>query len=119
MVVTDRGSLRLVTVIEMYSLIFRKLNNLAHESLGQHVDEYEIKKAYITVSDEFDESQKVAMRDAADMAGLTIVDMITETQALYQAYGLDEGNVNLLIDFGGTELKLIVQKNKHKACVLM
>lgn len=119
MVVTDRGSLRTVTVVEMYSLIFEKLGRLCYESLGASAEEYDLRKAVITVANDFDDKQKTAMREAADMAGLNIINMISEKEAIKAAYGMnDEKGVNLLIDFGGSELKIMVGDQSHKETLL-
>ncbi len=59
--------------------------------------------AVITVPAYFDESQRQATKDAAQLAGLTVLRLINEPTAAAIAYGLDNGSegVYAIYDLGG------------------
>ena len=63
----------------------------------------ELKGAVITVPAYFDEAQRQATRDAATLAGITVLRLLSEPTAAAVAYGLDNGaeGVHAIFDLGG------------------
>ena len=63
----------------------------------------ELKGAVITVPAYFDEAQRQATRDAATLAGLKVLRLLSEPTAAAVAYGLDHGaeGVHAIFDLGG------------------
>ena len=87
-----------VTPVEVASQILRVLRERAQASLGQ-----DIVGAVITVPAYFDDAQRQATRDAARLAGLTVLRLLNEPTAAAIAYGLDNGSegVYAVYDLGG------------------
>jgi molecular chaperone HscA len=87
-----------VTPVEVSAEILKRLKENAELSLGQKV-----KKVVITVPAYFSESARQATKDAARIAGLEVLRLISEPTAAAIAYGL-EANPNGLYavyDLGG------------------
>ncbi len=63
----------------------------------------QVTRAVVTVPAYFDDSQRQATRDAAQLAGLEVVRMVNEPTAAALAYGLDKGDAEFVIvyDMGG------------------
>jgi molecular chaperone HscA len=63
----------------------------------------ELKGVVITVPAYFDEAQRQATRDAAVLANLTVLRLLSEPTAAAVAYGLDNGaeGVHAIFDLGG------------------
>lgn len=83
---------------EISAMILRRLRDRASRVLGQSVT-----RAVITVPAFFDESQRQATREAAELAGLTVERMINEPTAATLVYhaGEQDRKQILVYDFGG------------------
>ncbi|MBH1970647.1 Fe-S protein assembly chaperone HscA [Moraxellaceae bacterium AER2_44_116] len=101
---TEAGMPAFVTVqgdktpVEVSADILAMLKQRAENTLGG-----ELKGAVITVPAYFDEAQRQATRDAATLAGLTVLRLLSEPTAAAVAYGLDNGaeGVHAIFDLGG------------------
>ncbi|KZT59824.1 heat shock protein 70 [Calocera cornea HHB12733] len=85
---------------EISSMVLLKMKETAEAKLGKTV-----KKAVITVPAYFNDSQRLATKDAGTISGLEVLRIINEPTAAAIAYGLDqkskeEKNV-LIFDLGG------------------
>jgi len=86
---------------EVSSMILVKMKEIAESYLGS-----DVKKAVVTVPAYFNDSQRLATKDAGTIAGLEVQRIINEPTAAAIAYGLDRmeagGERNVLIfDLGG------------------
>ena len=83
---------------ELSAFILKRLKEVAENELGQPV-----KKAVITVPAYFDEKQRRATQNAAELAGLEAVRILNEPTAAALAYRLqgDEKQTVLVYDLGG------------------
>jgi Molecular chaperone len=83
---------------EVSSMILQKLKQDAEDKLGE-----DIEKAVITVPAHFDDTQRQATKDAAEIAGLEAERILNEPTAAAMAYGLDDDREKtiLVYDFGG------------------
>ena len=80
------------------ALVLREVKATAEAALGRPIDE-----AVVTVPAWFDDSQRQATKDAAQLAGLTCLRILNEPTAAALAYGIDgekDGTV-LVYDLGG------------------
>lgn len=101
---TEAGMPAFVTVqgdktpVEVSADILAMLKQRAENTLGG-----ELKGAVITVPAYFDEAQRQATRDAATLAGLSVLRLLSEPTAAAVAYGLDNGaeGVHAIFDLGG------------------
>ena len=86
------------TPVEVSADILTALKQRAETTLGG-----ELKGAVITVPAYFDEAQRQATRDAATLAGITVLRLLSEPTAAAVAYGLDNGaeGVHAIFDLGG------------------
>ncbi|HEY8119405.1 MAG TPA: Fe-S protein assembly chaperone HscA [Methylophilaceae bacterium] len=84
--------------VEISSEILKVLKNRAEKALGG-----ELIGAVITVPAYFDDAQRQATKDAAKLAGLTVLRLLNEPTAAAVAYGLDNGSegVYVIYDLGG------------------
>lgn len=73
------------TPVEISAEILKQLKYRAEESLKN-----EVNGAVITVPAYFDEAQRQATRDAAQLAGLNVLRLLNEPTAAAVAYGLDQ-----------------------------
>ncbi|ANF81699.1 Fe-S protein assembly chaperone HscA [Acinetobacter sp. NCu2D-2] len=80
------------TPVEISADILKQLKDRAEASLKN-----EINGAVITVPAYFDEAQRQATRDAAQLAGLNVLRLLNEPTAAAVAYGLDQ-DTNLSTD---------------------
>ncbi|WFD16132.1 Heat shock protein ssb1 [Malassezia arunalokei] len=85
---------------EISSMVLLKMKEVAEAKIGK-----EVKKAVVTVPAYFNDSQRLATKDAGAIAGLDVLRIINEPTAAAIAYGLDskssqEKNV-LIFDLGG------------------
>ena len=85
---------------QISSMVLTKMKDIAEEYLGKSV-----KSAVITVPAYFNDSQRIATKDAGTIAGLNVIRIINEPTAAAIAYGMDkqseqEKNV-LVFDLGG------------------
>ena len=98
------GMLGLLTVqgekspVEVSADILATLRYRAEDTLGD-----DLYGAVITVPAYFDEPQRQATKDAAQLAGLNVLRLINEPTAAAIAYGLDNGSegVYAIFDLGG------------------
>ena len=86
------------TPVEVSAEILKVLKARAQARLGG-----ELQGAVITVPAYFDDAQRQATKDAARLAGLTVLRLINEPTAAALAYGLDNGaeGLYLIYDLGG------------------
>lgn len=98
------GMVKLKTVagelspVEISADILKALRQRAEESLGG-----ELAGAVITVPAYFDDAQRQATKDAAKLAGLTVLRLLNEPTAAAIAYGLDNASEGIycVYDLGG------------------
>ncbi|KAL3838236.1 hypothetical protein ACJIZ3_022827 [Penstemon smallii] len=103
-VVTYKGEEKRYVAEEISSMVLIKMKEIAETYLGSIVN-----NAVVTVPAYFNDSQRQATRDAAFIAGLNVMRIISEPTAAAIAYGLDKNNAatcaggkNVLIfDLGG------------------
>jgi heat shock protein 1/8 len=95
-----RGETKQFAPEEVSSMVLLKMKEIAESYLGK-----EVRKAVVTVPAYFNDSQRLATKDAGTIAGLDVIRIINEPTAAAIAYGLDkkeEGERNVLIfDLGG------------------
>jgi molecular chaperone DnaK len=95
---------RLFTPQEISAMILEELRFLAEGSLGEAVSE-----AVITVPAYFNDAQRQATKEAAEIAGLRARRIINEPTAAALAYGLEQQERRrraIVVDFGGGTLDL-------------
>lgn len=87
-----------VNPVKVSSDILKVLHDRAVEHLGG-----ELVGAVITVPAYFDDAQRQATKDAAQMAGINVLRLLNEPTAAAVAYGLDQGaeGVYAVYDLGG------------------
>ncbi|KAF7256312.1 hypothetical protein EG68_08968 [Paragonimus skrjabini miyazakii] len=105
------GKEKLFTPEEVSALLLHQLKQSAEAFLEQTVT-----KAVITVPAYFDQAQREATRDAARIAGLSVLRILNEPTAAALAYGLDNPQVDqaniLVFDLGGGTVDVsILHKN--------
>jgi molecular chaperone HscA len=88
----------LKTAVEVSAEILATLRQRAEDSFDD-----ELFGAVITVPAYFDDAQRQATKDAAQLAGLNVLRLINEPTAAAVAYGLDHGSEGLyaIYDLGG------------------
>lgn len=86
------------TAVEVSADILHTLRARAEATLGD-----ELEGVVITVPAYFDDAQRQATRDAAQLAGLNVFRLISEPTAAAVAYGLDQGEESTIAvyDLGG------------------
>lgn len=98
--VTYLGEEKTFTPQEISAMVLAKMRDISEAKLGKAV-----KKAVVTVPAYFNDSQRLATKDAGAIAGLEVLRIINEPTAAALAYGLDQqskGERNVLIfDLGG------------------
>jgi len=80
------------------ALIIRKLVHDAEETTG-----HQFNQAVLSVPANYSDGQRQSIKDAAEIAGLTVIQMINEPTAAALAYGINEMEDKrlLIYDFGG------------------
>ncbi|AFR92468.1 hsp75-like protein [Cryptococcus neoformans] len=85
---------------EISAMVLTKMKEIAEAKIGKTV-----KKAVVTVPAYFNDSQRLATKDAGAIAGLEVLRIINEPTAAAIAYGLDEKTEEernvLIFDLGG------------------
>jgi len=86
------------TPVEISAEILKALRKRAEESLDGAID-----GAVVTVPAYFDDAQRQATKDAATLAGLTVLRLLNEPTAAAIAYGLDNASEGtyVVFDLGG------------------
>ena len=86
------------TAIDVSASILNNLKDIAKRSVGG-----DLVGAVITVPAYFDDAQRQATKDAATLAGLSVLRLINEPTAAAVAYGLDrdESGTVVVFDLGG------------------
>lgn len=94
---------------QISAVILRELKRLAENDLGETCNQ-----AVITVPAHFNDAQRQATRDAAQIAGLEVMRMINEPTAAALAHGVERrGDRHLVVfDFGGGTFDLAVLRIK-------
>ncbi len=93
--------------VEISAEILKTLKKRAEDSLGG-----ELVGAVVTVPAYFDDAQRQATKDAAKLAGLNLLRLLSEPTAAALAYGLDSGAEGLYVvfDLGGGTFDVSVLK---------
>jgi molecular chaperone DnaK len=93
---------------QISAFILQKIKQDAENYLGGTVEE-----AVITCPAYFDDNQRTATKDAAEIAGLKVLRIINEPTAACLAYGLEKAGKELKIlvfDFGGGTLDVTIME---------
>ncbi|XP_062023025.1 heat shock cognate 70 kDa protein-like [Rosa rugosa] len=104
-VVQDKGQEKNFAAEEISSMVLAKMHKVAEAHLGSSV-----KNAVITVPAYFNDAQRQATKNAAEMADLNVIRIINEPTAAAIAYGLDKkaGSESkrtvMIFDLGGGTL---------------
>jgi molecular chaperone HscA len=111
--VDSPGMVQLKTVagvkspVEVSAQILATLRQTAEDALGD-----ELVGAVITVPAYFDDAQRQATKDAAQLAGLNVLRLLSEPTAAAIAYGLDHGKEGIyaVYDLGGGTFDISILK---------
>lgn len=100
-----------ISPIEISAKIINQLKLQAEQYFNQ-----KIKKAVISVPAHFDDAARNSIKQAAKIADLDVLRLISEPTAAAYSYGLDKGSngVYLVYDFGGGTFDVSLLKIKNK-----
>ncbi|KJV53882.1 hsp70 family protein [Orientia tsutsugamushi str. Gilliam] len=100
-----------ISPIEISARIINQLKLQAEQYFNQ-----KIKKAVISVPAHFDDTARNSIKQAAIIADLEVLRLISEPTAAAYSYGLDKGSngVYLVYDFGGGTFDVSLLKIKNK-----
>eukprot|EP01090_Pellita_catalonica_P001916 TRINITY_DN11623_c0_g1_i1.p1 TRINITY_DN11623_c0_g1~~TRINITY_DN11623_c0_g1_i1.p1 ORF type:complete len:670 (-),score=160.75 TRINITY_DN11623_c0_g1_i1:105-1817(-) len=105
--VTYMGEQRQFSPEEISSMVLGKMKDTADNFLGQ-----DTKDAVVTVPAYFNDAQRIATKQAGEIAGLNIIRIINEPTAAAIAYGLkndsEKETTILVFDYGGGTLDVSV-----------
>ena len=89
---------KIYTLPEVAAYVLQHMRRIAEESIGETVD-----RAVITVPAYFNDAQRQATRDAAEIAGLDCLRIVNEPTAAALAYGFGKGRRQFIgvYDLGG------------------
>ena len=89
--------------VEVSAEILKTLKLRAEKNFGLEKNSPELVGAVITVPAYFDDAQRQATKDAAQLAGLNVLRLLNEPTAAAVAYGLDNGSegIYVIYDLGG------------------
>ncbi|MEL6312400.1 MAG: Hsp70 family protein, partial [Pseudomonadota bacterium] len=101
---------KLHTPQEISAMILEELKEIAEAAVGEPVTE-----SVITVPAYFNDAQRQATREAAEIAGMNARRIINEPTAAALAYGLESAKSKraIIIDFGGGTLDLSAMDIHH------
>ncbi len=91
---------------ELSAMLLQKIKKDAEAFLGE-----EVKEAVITVPAYFNDNQRQATKDAAEIAGFKVARLVNEPTAAALAYGLDKADKEmkiLVFDLGGGTLDVTI-----------
>lgn len=96
--VTYKDEVKAFSLEEITSMLLANLKKMAENSLGKP-----IQHAVIAVPTSFDNEQRIAIADAATLAGLDTIIFLDESKAAAMAYQFDKADHQkiLVLDFGG------------------
>src|SRR5690349_23446681 len=103
--ITTRAGIK--TPVEISAEILQALRKRAEDALGGDID-----GAIVTVPAYFDDAQRQATKDAARLAGLTVLRLLNEPTAAAIAYGLDNASEGTyaIFDLGGGTFDISILK---------
>ena len=98
--------------VEISAEILKALKARAEKSFGLDENSPELVGAVITVPAYFDDAQRQATKDAARLAGLSVLRLLNEPTAAAVAYGLDNGveGTYVIYDLGGGTFDISILK---------
>ena len=98
--------------VEVSAEILKTLKLRAEKSFGLEKNSAELVGAVITVPAYFDDAQRQATKDAAQLAGLNVLRLLNEPTAAAVAYGLDNGSEGtyVIVDLGGGTFDVSILK---------
>lgn len=103
---------RAYTAQEVSALILKRLKTIAEVRLGVPVD-----RAVITVPAYFDEPKRSATKEAGQIAGLEVMDILDEPVAAALAYGLDKVQKDqtvFVFDLGGGTFDVTILRIENR-----
>ncbi|PIC49280.1 hypothetical protein B9Z55_007936 [Caenorhabditis nigoni] len=91
-----KEDIKILTPVEICSMVLQKMKESAESFLGTAV-----KDAVVSVPNQFNDSQRQAIRDAGAICGLHVLRFISETSAAASAFDRIEDQNVLIFDLGG------------------
>ncbi|KAK2704737.1 uncharacterized protein LOC136030813 [Artemia franciscana] len=112
----ERGN-KTFTLVELVSAIIRDLKNTSSHFLDE-----DIQKAVIAVPAFFTQAQRHAMIEAANLAGLDVLRLISEASAATLAYRINgtDDSLIMVVDLGGgtLDISLVYIKDKTLSTII-